>query len=234
MFDFKTGEILLIDKPYTWTSFDAVRLIKTTLRKQFNEKIKVGHAGTLDPLATGLLIVLTGQKTKEMESIQAQQKEYTGTFVLGATTESYDREKEVNATFPIEHITEKLIFDAASSFIGDIMQVPPNHSAIKIDGKRAYEYARQGEDVDIKTRPVTIYSFVITRVEMPEVDFRIECSKGTYIRSIARDFGLSLRSGAYLSSLCRTRIGEYKLEDAMHPKDFVRLLESMNAEGLLK
>lgn len=234
MFDFKTGEILLIDKPYTWTSFDAVRLIKTTLRKQFNEKIKVGHAGTLDPLATGLLIVLTGQKTKEMESIQAQQKEYTGTFILGATTESYDREKEVNAEFATDHITIDSIREAAESFVGDIMQVPPNHSAVKIDGKRAYEYARQGEDIEIKTRPVTIYSFEITRIEMPEVDFRIECSKGTYIRSLARDFGLSLHSGAYLSSLCRTRIGEYNLADAMHPKEFSRLLENLSAEGLLK
>ncbi|PKP03196.1 MAG: tRNA pseudouridine(55) synthase TruB [Bacteroidetes bacterium HGW-Bacteroidetes-6] len=234
MFDFKAGEILLLNKPYTWTSFDAVRLVKTALRRQYNEKIKVGHAGTLDPLATGLLIVLTGQKTREMEFVQSQEKEYIGTFVLGATTESYDREKEVNAEYPIDHITEEAIYKVALDFTGDIMQIPPSHSAIKIDGKRAYEYARQGEDIKIKTRPVTIYSFEITRVEIPEVDFRIVCSKGTYIRSLARDFGIALNSGAYLGSLCRTRIGDNKLEDAMHPKEFTQLLGKLGDEGLLK
>ncbi|MPM15383.1 tRNA pseudouridine synthase B [bioreactor metagenome] len=233
MFDFASGEILLFDKPYTWTSFDVVNLIKNCLKKSLPESVKVGHAGTLDPLATGLLIVLTGKKTREMEVIQAQEKEYTGTFTLGATTASYDREKEVDKTYSIEHITEKMIHDAAKSFIGEIMQLPPEHSAVKIDGKRAYEYARKGKPVEIKARPVQIRGFEITRIELPEVDFRVSCSKGTYIRSLARDFGEALNSGAYLSSLCRTRIGDYQVGDAMHPKDFTALIERMKQDGML-
>jgi len=227
MFDFATGEILLFDKPYTWTSFDVVNLIKNCLKRSLPEPVKVGHAGTLYPLATG-------KKTKEMEIVQAQEKEYTGTFTLGATTPSYDREREVDHTFPWEHITETMLLEAAQSFTGEIMQLPPDHSAVKVDGKRAYEYARKGKAVDIKPRPVTIKEFEITRIELPEVDFRIVCSKGTYVRSLARDFGEALQSGAYLSSLCRTRIGDYKLEDAMVPKEFTTLIEKMKAEGMLK
>lgn len=233
MFDFAAGEILLFDKPYTWTSFDVVNLIKNCLKKSLPEPVKVGHAGTLDPLATGMLVVLTGKKTREMEIVQAQEKEYTGTFTLGATTPSYDREREVDKTFPTDHITEEMIHDAAKTFIGEIMQLPPEHSAVKVDGKRAYEYARKGKPVDIKTRPITISEFEIVRIALPEIDFRVTCSKGTYIRSLARDFGEALNSGAYLSSLCRTRIGEYKLEDAMNPKEFTALIEKMKAEGLL-
>ena len=233
MFDFSEGEILLFDKPYTWTSFDVVNLIKNCLKRSLPAPVKVGHAGTLDPLATGLLIVLTGRKTKEMELIQAQEKEYTGTFTLGATTPSYDREKEVDQTFPMDHISEKMIHEAAASFVGEIMQLPPEHSAVKVDGKRAYEYARKGKAVDIKMRPITIKSFEITKIALPEVDFRISCSKGTYIRSIARDFGEALNSGAYLSSLCRTRIGEFSLTDAMHPKEFTLLIEKMKEDGML-
>lgn len=233
MFDFASGEILLFDKPYTWTSFDVVNLIKNCLKKSLPEPVKVGHAGTLDPLATGLLIVLTGKKTRDMELIQAQEKEYTGTFTVGATTASYDREKDVDKTFSVEHITEEMIHETARSFIGEIMQLPPEHSAVKIDGKRAYEYARKGKPVEIKARPVQIREFEITRIELPEVDFRVSCSKGTYIRSLARDFGEALNSGAYLSSLCRTRIGEYKVDDAMHPKDFTALIERLKQDRML-
>lgn len=233
MFDFVSGEVLLFDKPYRWTSFDVVNLIKGKFKNILNQKIKIGHAGTLDPLATGLLILLTGRKTREMEIIQAMEKEYIGTFHLGATTPSCDLEKEVDKHFPIEHIDEQLIYKTAESFIGEIMQMPPEHSAVKIDGKRAYEYARQGKSIEIKPRPITIKSFEITRIEMPEVDFKVTCSKGTYIRSLARDFGDSLNSGAYLSSLCRTRIGDYLLEDAMNPRDFVEIIEKMKNSEMI-
>ena len=233
MFDFAAGEILLFDKPYTWTSFDVVNLIKNCLKKLLTEPVKVGHAGTLDPLATGMLILLTGKKTRDMETIQAQEKEYTGTFTIGATTPSYDREKEIDKTFSIEHVSNETIHEAAKSFIGEIMQLPPEHSAVKVEGKRAYEYARKGKYVEIKPRPITISEFEITRIALPEVDFRVVCSKGTYIRSLARDFGETLESGAYLSSLCRTRIGEYRIEDAMHPKDFTALIEKMKQDGML-
>ncbi len=234
MFNFAEGEILLIDKPYTWTSFDAVNLIKSQLRKSLPVKVKVGHAGTLDPLATGLLVILTGKKTKEMEVIQSQEKEYTGSFMLGATTPSYDREQEVDATFPWEHITEEMIVSASKALTGDILQFPPDHSAVKIAGKRAYELARRGREVDMKARPVSIYQFEITEISLPEVHFRIVCSKGTYIRSIARDFGAMLSSGAYLNSLCRTRIGQLNLSDAMQPREFTQLVMKLAEEGLIK
>ena len=214
--ELKEGRVVLIDKPYKWTSFQVVNKIKHILRHDFDlKKIKIGHAGTLDPLATGLLIVCIGKETKSIEKYQASEKEYTGTFVLGATTPCYDMEKPVDATYPTEHITEQLIKNTANSFLGEIDQVPPIFSAVKINGKRAFDYARKQEEVEIKSKKIFIKTFEITRIELPEVDFRIECSKGTYIRSIARDFGEALNSGAYLSRLCRERIGEFKRLEAM-------------------
>ena len=210
-FDFQNGELLLVDKPLTWTSFDVVGKIRNSTRIK---KIKVGHAGTLDPLATGLLIVCTGKLTKKVDEFLAEEKEYTGTITLGATTPSYDLETEVNQNFPIEHITTELIANAAQSFEGEIEQVSPAYSALRIDGERAYHKARRGEEVKMKSRKVTIETFEITNIEMPVISFRIVCSKGTYIRSIAHDFGKKLESGGYLSSLRRTRSGGFKIEDA--------------------
>jgi len=212
---YEEGQILLIDKPYGWTSFQAVNKLKWKIRHLHKlAKLKIGHAGTLDPLATGLLIVCTGKFTKRIEEFQAQEKEYTGTFVLGATTPCYDMEKPVDKEFPTNHITEEDILETAKTFVGEQMQVPPIFSAVKIAGKRAYDYARQEQDVEIKAKPVFIKDFEITRIAMPEVDFRIVCSKGTYIRSIARDFGEKLQSGAYLSALRRTRIGDFLVENS--------------------
>ena len=227
-FSFKDGEVLLINKPYTWSSFQVVNKIRYTIRHFLDvKKIKVGHAGTLDPLATGLLIICTGKFTKRIEEFQAHEKEYTGKFYLGATTPCFDLEKEVDQTFPIEHITEEQIFSTAKSFLGDQDQVPPIFSAIRIDGKRAYRYARDNEEVVIKPKHINIAEFEITKFEMPEIHFRIVCSKGTYIRSIARDFGLALESGAYLSELKRTRIGEFKLTDALEIEEFKQHLEDL-------
>ncbi|MBN8701463.1 MAG: tRNA pseudouridine(55) synthase TruB [Bacteroidetes bacterium] len=216
--EYEAGKVLLIDKPYGWTSFQAVNKIKYAIKHQFKKIIKIGHAGTLDPLATGLLIVCTGKATKTIDQIQALPKEYTGTFFLGATTPCFDLEKEVDATYPTEHITNKLIYQAAKDFEGDIMQTPPVFSAVKINGKRAYDYARAGQEVEIKAKPITIYSFEVTKIEMPLLHFKIKCSKGTYIRSIARDFGLALNSGAHLTSLRRTMIGEYNLSNVTNIK----------------
>ncbi|MFD2721702.1 tRNA pseudouridine(55) synthase TruB [Hymenobacter monticola] len=208
-FDFETGEVLLLDKPLTWTSFDVVRKVKNALRIK-----KIGHAGTLDPLATGLLILCTGKKTKEIDLIQAQEKEYTGTFRLGETTPSFDLETAVDMARPYAHLTEEQIQAAVAPFLGLIQQTPPLFSAVKIDGKRAYEIARQGLEAEIKSKTVEIKAFELTRIALPEVDFRIVCSKGTYVRSLARDFGLALGCGAHLTRLVRTRIGEYRVEDA--------------------
>ena len=214
--ELKEGKVLLIDKPYKWTSFQVVNKIKHILRHDFDlKKIKIGHAGTLDPLATGLLIVCIGKATKSIETYQASEKEYTGTFVLGATTPCFDMEKPVDKTYPTEHLSGELIRDVTKQFMGEIEQVPPIFSAVKINGKRAFDYARNNQDVEIKSKKITIKTFDITRIELPEVDFRIECSKGTYIRSIARDFGYALESGAYLSRLCRERIGEFSRADAI-------------------
>jgi tRNA pseudouridine55 synthase len=227
--DFIRGEVLLIDKPYRWTSFDAVNKVKYLIRRKLNEaaidktlkpKFKVGHAGTLDPLATGLLIICTGKETKNIDSYQSQEKEYTGTFLLGATTPCFDLEKEVDARFPTDHITESLIRESTASFTGLQDQVPPLFSAIKIDGRRAYKYARAGQEAEIKSRQVTISEFDITAIRMPEVDFRVVCSKGTYIRSLARDFGLALDSGAHLIALRRTRIGNYRVDNAQSIEEF--------------
>ncbi|HLO74205.1 MAG TPA: tRNA pseudouridine(55) synthase TruB [Flavobacterium sp.] len=220
--DFLEGKVILIDKPLTWSSFQAVNKLKYILKRKYDlpKKFKIGHAGTLDPLATGLLIICTGKFTKKITEIQAQTKEYIGTIVLGATTPSYDLETEVNATFPTVHISEALILETTKQFLGEIDQKPPVFSAIKKDGKRLYEHARAGEEVEIQARKTTIYEFEITRIQLPEVDFRVKCSKGTYIRSLAYDFGLALQSGGYLSMLRRTKIGDYDVKNAVSPTDF--------------
>jgi len=225
--NFHAGEILLINKPYTWSSFQAVNKIKHAIKNHpslivdgVKVKPKVGHAGTLDPLATGLLIVCTGKKTKSINELMGLEKEYTGTFFIGATTPCYDLEKPVDHTFPTEHITSELIHSTVKNFIGKIEQVPPLFSAVMINGKRAYEYAREGKEAEIKSREIEIKEFEITRIALPEIDFRIVCSKGTYIRSIARDLGLALNSGAHLTKLCRTRIGDFSLIYATDPIAF--------------
>lgn len=224
--DYLEGQILLIDKPLTWTSFQAVNKLKYILKREYNlpKKFKIGHAGTLDPLATGLLIICTGKFTKRITEIQSQTKEYTGTITVGATTPSYDLETEVNATFSTEHITESLIEETTKQFIGEIDQKPPVFSAIKKDGKRLYEHARAGEAVEIAFRKTTIHEFEITRIALPEIDFRVKCSKGTYIRSLAFDFGKALNSGAYLSALRRTKIGDYNATNAILPDVFEQQL----------
>lgn len=226
--DYRSGELLLINKPYTWSSFQAVNKLKHALKKHpsllLDDKLvhlKIGHAGTLDPLATGLLIICTGKKTKEISSFQDLPKEYTGTFFIGATTPCYDKEKEVDMIYPTEHITEELIYETAKSFIGKQEQVPPMFSAVKVDGKRLYKLARIGEEIELKARPIEILEFEITSCKLPLVEFRIACTKGTYIRSIARDFGLALNSGAYLDALCRTKIGHFSIEDAKTPEEFI-------------
>ncbi|MBA2610728.1 MAG: tRNA pseudouridine(55) synthase TruB [Bacteroidetes bacterium] len=230
-YNFYTGEVLLIDKPYTWSSFQAVNKLKHAIKNHpsllvdgVKVKPKIGHAGTLDPLATGLLIVCTGKKTKTINDLMGMEKEYTGTFLLGATTPCFDLEKEVDKTFPTEHITLEAIQQAAKDFTGIQQQVPPIFSAVMISGKRAYEMARAGEEVEMKSREIEIKEFEITNVNMPSVSFRIVCSKGTYIRSLARDFGLALNSGAHLTALCRTRIGDFKLGDAVTPQEFAEKL----------
>ena len=224
--DYKSGQILLIDKPLEWTSFQAVNKIRWHIRKRFDiKKIKVGHAGTLDPLATGLLIICTGKQTKNINQYQGQIKEYTGTFTIGATTPSYDLESEVNETFPTQHITDELIHKATEQFLGTIQQKPPIFSALKKDGKRLYELARKGEAVDIPTREITINEFEITNIELPKIDFRVVCSKGTYIRSLAFDFGKALNSGAHLSALRRTKIGDFSVEKATSIDAFIENLE---------
>lgn len=219
--DFKAGEVFLLDKPYEWTSFHVVNSIRYQMSRVTGlKRNKVGHAGTLDPLATGLLIICTGKATKQIDSYQAQEKEYTGTLKLGATTPCFDLEKEEDHQYPTDHITEEMILEATKVFLGKIEQVPPIFSAIKIKGKRAYDYARKDEEVVIKPKNVEIKEFEITDIRMPEVDFRITCSKGTYIRSLARDFGQKLDSGAYLIALRRTKIGKYDVKDALTPQEF--------------
>ena len=224
--DYKNGQVLLIDKPLNWTSFQVVNKLRWEIRQRFNiKKIKVGHAGTLDPLATGLLIICTGKQTKEIHIYQGQIKEYTGTITLGATTPSYDLETEINQTFSTEHITEDLLKETTKQFIGDIQQKPPIFSAIKKDGKRLYELARKGETTEINARTVTVSKFEITNINLPQVDFKVVCSKGTYIRSLAFDFGNALNSGAHLSALRRTKIGDFSVDKASSVDDFIKNLE---------
>ena len=225
--DYKEGQVILIDKPLEWTSFQAVNKVRWLIRKSFGiKKIKVGHAGTLDPLATGLLIICTGKFTKKIDTFQAQEKEYTGTFTLGATTPSYDLETEIDQTFDISEITSEKIHEATTQFIGEIQQQPPVFSALKKEGKRLYEFARSGEEVEIPFRTVTISEFEITKVELPNIDFRVVCSKGTYIRSLAHDFGKALNNGAHLSALRRTKIGEFSVENAVGIEAFEASLPS--------
>ena len=224
--DFAEGKLLLVNKPYRWTSFDVVGKIRNAFKPL---KLKVGHAGTLDPLATGLLIICTGKMTKQIDTFQAQEKEYTGTFTLGATTSTYDMESEVDQTFDIRAISPEQIYAACAQFIGDIQQYPPAHSAIKVNGERLYEKARRGEEVELKPRSVTISQMEITRIELPDVDFRVVCSKGTYIRSLANDFGKALNSGAYLSRLRRTRSGDFRIEDASEVLDLVNTIRELKA-----
>jgi tRNA pseudouridine55 synthase len=223
-FNFAEGELLLLNKPYHWTSFDVVGKLRNSFKPL---KLKVGHAGTLDPLATGLLIICTGKMTKQIDTFQAQEKEYTGTLVLGATTPSYDLETEVDQTFEISHISKESITEASKLFVGDIEQYPPAHSALKVNGERLYEKARRGEDVELKSRKVTITEFEITRIELPEIDFRVVCSKGTYIRSLVFDFGKALNSGAYLSKLRRTRSGDFRVEDAFEIMELVNHIRGL-------
>ena len=219
--DFQNGQILLIDKSLHWTSFQAVNKMKWILKSKLGlKKIKIGHAGTLDPLATGLLLVCTGKFTKRIEELQGQAKEYTGTFYIGATTPSYDLETEIDQTYPTSHITDDLIQETIPQFLGEINQKPPIFSAIKKDGVRLYDHARAGETVEIAFRKTTIHEFEITRIALPEVDFRVICSKGTYIRSLAFDFGKALQSGAHLIALRRTKIGDYDVKDALDITSF--------------
>ena len=223
---FLEGKVLLIDKPLHWTSFQAVNKIRWHIKQRFKiKKIKVGHAGTLDPLSTGLLIICCGKETKNINTYQGQIKEYTGTFTIGATTPSYDLETEVDKTYPIDHISETLVKETTQQFIGTIQQKPPIFSAIKKDGKRLYELARKGETTEIKSREVTISEFEITNINFPKVDFRVVCSKGTYIRSLAYDFGLALNSGAHLSALRRTKIGNFSVDNSLTIDGFI---ESLN------
>lgn len=208
------GRVLLIDKPFEWTSFDVVNKLRRKLKIK-----KIGHAGTLDPLATGLLIICVGKMTKQIESFMGLEKEYTGTFIIGQTTPSYDLETPVSEPQDISHITPEAVSAAFKSFTGKISQLPPAHSAIKIGGKRAYQFARKGKEIELKPREVEVREFEITGIQFPEIHFRVVCSKGTYIRSLARDVGEALGVGAYLLQLCRTRIGDYKLEDAQSIDD---------------
>ena len=224
--DFKNGQVLLIDKPLNWTSFQVVNKLRWAIRKKFGlKKIKVGHAGTLDPLATGLLVICTGKKTKTIETYQAESKEYTGRLRLGETTPSYDLETEVDKNWPIDHITPELIEDASQHFTGKIEQSPPIFSAVKQDGVRLYEMARKGEKVEVKKRRVEIFEFEITQIALPEVDFRVRCSKGTYIRSLAHDFGQKLGSGAHLTQLRRTRSGKFDVNEAETIEGFLERLD---------
>ena len=215
--DYQNGQVLLIDKPLNWTSFQAVNKIKYALINKVGlpKKFKIGHAGTLDPLASGLLLICTGKFTKTISELQGQAKEYTGTFYIGATTPSYDLETETDETFPISHIDESLIHETVKQFLGEIDQKPPIYSAIKKDGVRLYEHARAGEVIEIASRKTTIHEFEITKIALPEIDFRVVCSKGTYIRSLAFDFGKELNSGAHLTALRRTKIGDYHVENAV-------------------
>ena len=224
--DYQNGKIILVEKPLHWTSFQAVNKLKYLLINKVGlpKKFKIGHAGTLDPLATGLLLICTGKFTKRISELQGQIKEYTGTFFIGATTPSYDLETEIDQIFPVKHIDEVLILATVKQFLGEIDQKPPIFSAIKKDGKRLYESARAGLEVEIASRKTTVYEFEITRIALPEIDFRISCSKGTYIRSIAFDFGKALQSGAYLTALRRTKIGDYNVENAMDIRVFEEYL----------
>lgn len=223
---FEEGQVLLINKPLEWTSFDVVRKIRNQLRIK-----KVGHAGTLDPLATGLLILCTGKFTKRINEYMAQEKEYTGTITLGAITPTYDLESEPRDSKPFDHIGLELVQETIKQFIGTIAQVPPAHSAIKLNGKRVYEMARKGQEVKLEPRNITIHAFEITRFALPELDFRVVCSTGTYIRSLANDLGAALGCGGYLSALCRTRIGNFQLKDSHTMEEAAEMIEALKNQN---
>lgn len=224
--DFIAGEIIAINKPYTWTSFQIVNKIRYHLSRKFNVKrFKVGHAGTLDPLATGVLLLCTGKATKRIEELQKQTKEYVAEIMLGATTPSYDMEHPVNETFPYEHITKEMVEEVLNSFVGEIAQRPPLFSACKVDGKRAYDLARKGSDMQLEAKQIRIDAIELVECDLPKITIRVVCGKGTYIRSLARDIGEALHSGAYLTALTRTRIGEYKIENCINPEAFQEWLD---------
>ena len=230
--NFKEGEVLYFDKPLTWTSFAVVNKIRYHLcRKMGVKKLKVGHAGTLDPLATGVMILCTGKATKRIEELQAHTKEYVATLMLGATTPSYDLEKEIDATYPTEHITRELVEEVLKKFIGSIEQVPPAFSACMVDGKRAYDLARKGEEVQLKAKTLVIDEIELLECNLPVIKIRVVCSKGTYIRALARDIGEALQSGAHLTGLIRTRVGEVRLEDCMQVDAFESWLEGITVNG---
>lgn len=221
--DFISGEVIAVDKPLGWTSFDAVKRIRGAIQRKLNvKKFKVGHAGTLDPLATGVLIICTGRATRDIERLQNGTKEYIATIKLGATTPSFDLETEIDKTFPYEHITEEMVKEVLPRFMGKIMQVPPVYSAVKIDGKRAYKYARKGAEVELKAKPLVIEELELLSCDLPELRLRIVCSKGTYIRALTRDIGMALNSGAHLTALCRTRVGDIRLDDCLSIDDAVK------------
>lgn len=229
--DFIAGEIIAIDKPYAWTSFQIVNKVRYHLSRKFGiKRFKVGHAGTLDPLATGVLLLCTGKATKRIEELQGHTKEYVAEITLGATTPSYDMEHPVNATYPYEHITRELVEAALKQFVGDIAQRPPLFSACKVDGKRAYDLARKGSDVQLEPKRIRIDEIELLECELPKIKIRVTCGKGTYIRSLARDLGEALDSGAYLTALTRTRIGEYKLENCITPEAVPEWLEKQTAQ----
>lgn len=224
--DYISGEILVIDKPYRWTSFDAVKRLRGAVQRRLNAKrFKVGHAGTLDPLATGVLLVCTGRATKRIAELQEGMKEYVAEITFGATTPSYDLEKEIDATYPWEHITPELIAETLPKFQGHVMQVPPVFSAVKVDGKRAYNYARKGKEVEIKAKPLEIKELEVLNWEAPKLTLRVLCSKGTYIRALARDLGEAMNSGAHLTALRRTRVGDYTIDGAMSLDQALELIK---------
>lgn len=232
-FDFMGGETLLVNKPLEWTSFDVVNKLRYTIKHKIGvKKIKVGHAGTLDPLADGLLIICTGKNTKKIESLMGQVKVYSGSIFLGATTPSYDLETEVDQTFPINHITEELILTSAKNMEGEQDQYPPVFSAKKVQGKKAYDFARKGIDVELKPKRITIQEFNITNIDLPLVTFEITCSKGTYIRSIAHDFGKILNSGGYLASLRREKIGDYQLKNALTVDEWIKTIKEAEMHNI--
>ena len=226
--DFQQGAFILLNKPYKWTSFDLVNKVKFKIKHKLRvKKIKVGHAGTLDPLATGLMIVCVGKYTKRIESYQSQVKEYIATLQLGATTPSFDLETEIDQEYPTEHITRELVDKTLKGFIGEIKQRPPDYSAVKVNGKRAYEYARKGQEVEIKEKTLVIDDIEVLQLENNILKIRVVCSKGTYIRALARDIGKALQSGAHLTALERTQIGDFRIDDAIEIEDFIKFLENL-------
>lgn len=230
--NFVDGEILCFDKPLTWTSFDLVNKVRYLIKRQLNvKKFKIGHAGTLDPLATGVLIVCTGKATKRIEEMQYKTKEYVATLKLGATTPSFDLEKEIDATYPTEHITREMVEETLPRFLGEIWQVPPTFSAVKVNGKRAYDYARKGTEVELKPKLLVIDEIELLDCSLPEITIRVVCSKGTYIRALARDIGLALNSGAHLTALRRTKVGDFRVEDCLSIEQFQTMMNELEQKN---